>query len=366
MDTTRDPRVSARVRAGLCLISLSGFLSASACSSPAETSETVPPAEQAEQAEQAEREADINPAGDSDREGTEGERQRILGTSVSLIPPPGFEVAANFDGFTDPVHGSSLMLMSFDIPYASLAETFTMHERLAENGIRVVEAHEHPQAAKPGTLLRIEQAIPSGTVQKWMWLFGDDTRSIQVMGTCLPQYCATELPILERAVTSVQWDPEATVDPLEGLGFRLGDLQGLKVANRMSDTLLLTNTGIPKLSGQNNVMFSFGPSLSPAQVDDEATKQAFLRVRIAALPSPAPTLDDAPFTPVKVDGLDGYVALGSSVESIGDTFVYCVILFEPSGYYWFGVGMAPANQREAALERFDAITMSLSRVDTGD
>jgi hypothetical protein len=281
----------------------------------------------------------------------------IPGTQVRLVPPDGFEPATTFQGYQHvPTHAS---VMVTDLPggLETILPAFTDEDRLRTEGIRVIEASDLEHAALPGRLLHVEQQAQSMVVEKWIWVFGDADACVIVMGTCMKDHCPEQLAMLRAAVTSAVWDRTTPTDPLDGLGFRLGDTGGLRFAKRLANLVVYTDSGEVELNPEHGVSFMIGPAMGSGPISD---RKGFAERRAGQLP-----LDDLQFEtiePTSIDGLHGYTLVGTFERKGFDHFVYVVIVFEESNY-WIGSGSAPATQRSKYLPVFQEMAASLRRGD---
>ena len=203
----------------------------------------------------------------------------VAGTRVSLEPPPGFIAAEEFPGFQNAENSSSIMVNEIPGPVSQVGAGLT-REGLASHGMTLLESQRTKVAGRDGLLVHASQAAAGMQFEKWMVLFGDDAQSVMVTAV-FPLDSAESLSgAMKRAVLSTRWNSAAKVDHFDGLPFRIDETKVLKIANRMSNMLLLTEGGEKVVANPSDPLLVVGVSIGDIDLSDLET---FARDRIAQI-----------------------------------------------------------------------------------
>ena len=194
---------------------------------------------------------------------------RVTGTSVALAPPPGFVPSDRFPGFERADLQSSVMVAEIPGPVSDLSRGMTA-ANLATRGMTLMSSTRQVIDGRSVLLLKVSQAAPGMTVHKWMVVSGDAKTSVMIVGT-LPKEFESEIgDAMKHSLLTARWTAAAP-DPFEGLPFRVSPTTSLKIAGRMSNMLMLTESGQMVPQGPNAALFAVATSLGPADVSDLKT-----------------------------------------------------------------------------------------------
>ena len=286
-----------------------------------------------------------------------GQAVRVPGSSVSLVPPDGFLPARQFPGFQRDDLQASIMVTEMPGPSTAMMEGMTK-QSLARQGLKLIAARPLAVEGRPAVLLHLGQKVGPKDYRKWMLVTGDENTTVLVVAT-FPVGAAPALSDgLQRSVSTVSWRAETATDPFEGLLFRISPSARLKIARRMSNMVMLTESGSAGALGPDDALYVVGNSTSRAAIDDVRT---FSESRIAQT---AQLSDVRNFTGrhLTVDGLEAYeiVADAKDRSSGAAMKVYQVVV--PDGTVYFIMqGLISAGRAEEGLQEFRRVTESFAR-----
>lgn len=284
------------------------------------------------------------------------QRTFVRGTKVQLVPPATWQAAPTFPGFFDKESSSSVMVTEIPAPFDKVKLGFTDKDELARRGMTLLSAEDRKQGEYDGVLVMLTQSTPNVTVNKVIWLFGTPKETVVVMGTVIAENKDKWFEATDACVRSSSWHPNHKHDPLEGLSFKLNDMQGLQLVTRFGDTLSFSENGKIDTENTGKLLYTIGPALNSGEIVD---REGFVDLRIRGLPFEILEVESK--TELEIDGMEGYeVKLSTSVDE-QERVAYVVILFEDDNY-WIAFGEVKAEEREAAFEKFSKITRSLERI----
>jgi len=198
------------------------------------------------------------------------ERARIPGTTASLEPPAGFSPAEKFAGFQREDLGASIMVTEIPAPAADMMKGMTK-ENMATRGMTLLSSSSERVSGREALLLHAAQRVAENEFLKWLLVTGDETKSVMIVAT-FPKRAEGEVgAALRRAVLSASWSATATGDRFEGLDFRVTPTDKLKIAGRLSNVLILSETGGMASADPNGAVYFVGSSISEARIVDLPT-----------------------------------------------------------------------------------------------
>lgn len=283
--------------------------------------------------------------------------QAVVGTRVTLQPPSGFVMADRFPGFMHAASGSSIMVTEIQASAGEMLAGFT-REAMAARGMDLRASEPRTVNGEQGLLLAFTQSAAGTVFDKWMLGFGDDSTVVLVTGT-YPQARAGELsePI-KQAVLSARRNATAPADPLEGLGFRIDPGPRLRIATRMSNLLLLNESGTLTDPGTSAPVLVVGSSIAEVNLRD---LEAFSRGRVAQTATVS-GISNISGGPVSIDGAAGYELFADAVDNKSSTLlrVYQVVLAE-SSHYILIQALVGADRAADWIPYFQSVARSLRR-----
>jgi hypothetical protein len=286
---------------------------------------------------------------------------RIKGTKVSIEVPPGFVAAEKFPGLQHPEHPlAPIVVTEMPAPIATLRGAFTK-DGLATRDITLVATTDVTVGGAPALLVEATQETPLGVVGKWLLLSGSETASTLLTAT-YPQASPEIGAALRTALLSTTWAAAGSVDPFEGLTYRVKPGPRLPFATRVTNSLLFSETGQVPQTDAAKAMFIVGNSLNAATLPDVKTA-AEMRLSGFVVGNQVVDLGEAKATLLKVDGLDACELIADAADPKSKTpiTVYLVLIAEPGKGYYLTTGMVGRSRAAEWLPEFRAATATLTR-----
>jgi hypothetical protein len=179
--------------------------------------------------------------------------------------------------------------------------------------------------------LKFSQPAGAATVNKWMIVSGDARTTVMIVATFPQEHDAQVGDAIKDSLLTARWSvAAASSDHFEGLSFRVSPTPPLKIAGRMSNMLVLNESGQMGPHGANAALFVVGTSLSPADLSD---LKAFATMR-ASQTKQIKGLRVSEQGPTAIGNEAGYelVAQGTDIASGQPVTLYQVVLPDPQGY----------------------------------
>jgi hypothetical protein len=164
---------------------------------------------------------------------------------------------------------------------------------------------------------------------------------------------------MRAAVLSVRWAPRAAPDPFEGLPYRVSPTNSLKVAGRVNNLVVLSESGTLKPQGPDAAMFIVGGSVSPVRIDDLA---AFAETRAKQTKQMRDLVVSRQGT-ITVAGTTAHelIAEGIDIATARRVTLYQVLLPENDGYVLMQ-GLVASTRAAAVIPEFRRAAESFQRV----
>ncbi len=256
--------------------------------------------------------------------------QRVLGTKIYLVPPPGFVPAASFSGFKQDATESSIVVMEIPGPYERVSKGFSP-ENLKDRQMELIDSQNGVYGNMSGVMLTVRQPDQGRTLKKYILLFGDESRTIMVNGIFDETNKQVESHI-KISMESVTYNPEAKMAKDEGLAFTIDDKDsGFQLTKSISGTAIYTIDGKIPTDDPYRSNLIVSPSILQIEEKDRA---AFAVERLKTIP----TIKEARTTktaPINIDGLDGFETFSDAKDtnSGAKVSVYQLTLFTKNQYY---------------------------------
>jgi hypothetical protein len=283
---------------------------------------------------------------------------RVTGTSVALAPPPGFQPSSRFPGFERADLQSSLMVTEVPAPVAELSRGLTA-QNLASRGMTLISSTRQIVDGREVRLLKVSQPAGGLTVHKWMIVSGDAKTSVMIVGTFPKEHESEIGDAMKASLLTVRWTAVAAPPPhFEGLPFRISATTSLRIAGRMSNMLMLTESGQMGPQGPDAALFVVGASLAQVDVSDlkafantraSQTKQ-LKGVRVSA--QRAIAIGNEAAYEIVAEGTD--IATGRLVT------LYQVVLPDPQGYVLMQ-GMVASKRAAVIVPEFRKVAQTFRR-----
>jgi hypothetical protein len=281
---------------------------------------------------------------------------RVPGTKVSLSPPAGFTPAQQYPGFEQEAGQASIMVTELPGPAADMIQAMTP-QTLAARGMVVLGTRQAVISGNPARLLNLRQRTANGDVLKWMLIAGDRTMTIMIVGTFPEDSPPSTSAAIQQSLLTTSWG-SAAPNAFEGLPFRITPSSRLKLAKRVSNMLMLTESGTTGSPGSSEAIYLVGHSIGRSGVGD-LRNFSEARARQTTL-----TKGVGNFTGrmVQVDDLDAYELEADAVDtrSGAPMRLYQVIIPDETGYF-IVQGLSRADRAAALFPEFRAVTATFRR-----
>lgn len=281
------------------------------------------------------------------------------GAGVKIIKPDGFEVSKNFQGIAQESAGASVVVSFVPAPLAETTAGFTA-DRLAENGMKLINRERVEVDGRKGLLFHVTQVALGIEFTKWMLVAGDASNTNLVVAS----FPASESPkfskTLRETVLSARFIGELGPERHADVGFTVVPLKKLRLNPRtrgVGHMLLYSINTVPKSPGEP--MFTATRSHGPL-IGFE--REQFATHRIKDLGKVRGTNIKSK-KKVRIDGLPGFevIADGEDIETGAPLVVYETILFLEDDYYYLMIGTVGASQASGYVPAFRKMAQSFKR-----
>jgi hypothetical protein len=291
----------------------------------------------------------------------QAEPVRVKGTRVALEPPPGFTAAEKFPGFQHADHPlASIVVAELPVAVATIQAGFTK-ENLAQRGLLLVATTGVTVDGRAAQLVEATQDSPLGTLGKWLLVAGTDT-SATILTATYPKTSADIGAALRTALLTSTWAAAGSVDPFEGLTYRITPGPKLPLATRLTNSLLFSETGQATRADATKAVFIVGSSINASTIAD---LKGAAQVRLAGFEAGGQVADigEPKATMLTIDGLDAceLLAEGTDPKSKTPITVYLVLIAEPAKGYYLTTGMVARDRAAQWLPEFRAATATFAR-----
>lgn len=253
----------------------------------------------------------------------------VTGTRVAMTPPDGFVAAVEFPGFQQPENLASIMVTELPVPAPEMKRGMTK-SALATRGMTLLAASNEQVGGDHALLLHVTQKAGGRDFLKWMLIGGDPGATVMIVAT-YPKTADAELGAsLRRSLLGAEWTNGARPDPFDGLLFRVDPTPNLKIAGRVSNVLMLTDTGTTSI-GPDGAIYGVANSIGQGEIAD---LRSFSEQRAKKTTNTA-ALQNMSGTFVTVDGLNSYelMADGKDEKTGRRIKLYQVIVPDRAGYF---------------------------------
>jgi hypothetical protein len=286
---------------------------------------------------------------------------RVPGTKVWMEPPAGFVPSARFPGFENAASAASIVVTELPGPASTMRQGMTS-ETLASRGMTLLHRETLKVDDQDAVLLQVSQSQSGADFSKWILIGGDDSKCVMIVAA-FPAGLSDLVPVMRRAVLSATWSggggAKRAINPYEGLLYRVDGTKALRLAGRMGNLLVFSETGSMEPAGAQDAMLFVGNSMSEVKIDD---LEAFARERAGKTARVGPLLN-AEGRAVRADGLSGYELVGDTndLKSRKALRMYQLVLADDANYY-LAQGFVSPERSEAMLPEFRKITASFRRL----
>jgi hypothetical protein len=283
---------------------------------------------------------------------------RVTGTSVALAPPPGFVPSSRFPGFERADLQSSIMVTEIPGPVADVSRGMTP-AGLATRGMALISSTRQLVDGRHALLLNVSQTAGGMTVHKWMIVSGDTTTTVMIVGT-FPKELEPEIggPMRDSLLTARWAAAAAPPDHFEGLSFRVSPTKSLKIAGRMSNMLMLTESGQMGPQGSTAGLLVVGTSLASVDISD---LKAFAVTRASQTKQlTGIRVSEQGTTTIGSEAAYELVAEGTDIATGRPVTLYQVVVPDPQGYVLMQ-GMVASTRAAAMVPEFRKVARTFRR-----
>ncbi len=282
---------------------------------------------------------------------------RVPGTRVWMEIPPGFELAADFQGVVGTTDKVTITVAEVPSPFVDLNNAYN-DNRLQNKDVVVSTRRSLERDGLRATLISGKQTLPRQTLIKKILLSGDVSESLLVTATYLDADAERLDPIIEQTLATLTWDSSRDLDHFDGLGFRLKEIPGLRVATRAGNSVIFTEDG--KLPDQYYTGQMFIVGWSKGDIGEIKDTRAFsigrfkgiqLMEKIEIDNVGAVTIDETPG--FEIVGRGRHRHLGFNVAAFQTMITY-------EDRFLMAQGFSSLKEPEAAYDQFRTIMSTLS------
>ena len=282
---------------------------------------------------------------------------RVTGTSVALAPPAGFVPSSRFPGFERADLQASVMVTEIPGPVADVSRGMTAAS-LATRGMTLISSTRQVVDGRQALLLKVSQPANGMTVHKWMIVSGDARTTVMIVGTFPNEYEPQIGDAVKDSLLTARWTVTAAPDHFEGLSFRVSPTTSLKIAGRMSNTLMLTESGRMGPQGPTAALFVVGTSLAPVDLSD---LKAFATMRASQTKQlKGVRVSEQGATTIGNEAAYELVAEGRDIATGRLVTLYQVVVPDPQGYVLMQ-GMVASTRAATMVPEFRKAAQTFRR-----
>jgi hypothetical protein len=275
-----------------------------------------------------------------------------------MVPPPGFSAAKDYAGFEHVELQSSIMVTELPAPLSATTSGLTA-EGLASKGILLLGSKAVTAGGREALLVKALQKVGEAEFRKWMLVGGDGKRTVMIVAT-FPTTATDALNVpLVRSLLSASWVADSVPFVFEGLLFQVTPSARLKIAARMTNVLLLNESGIIDPPGTDQAFYLVGNFPDKVDVADLKThsEQRARQIRHSK------DLRNLVWSTTQLDGLQAFelVADATDVKTGKHTTFYQVLASDGEGHFLVQ-GSVVAERASEMVEEFRRVTATFRRV----
>ena len=278
---------------------------------------------------------------------------RVPGTKVALTPPPGFSLAGQYPGFEQPASQASIMVTELPGAAGEMIRALTP-QALATRGMVLLSAHDETINGNPARLMSLRQKAGATDALKWMLIAGNQSMTIMIVGTFPAEHSSSVGAAIQQSLLSATWTATQP-GPFEGLPFQIKPTSRLKLAQRVSNMIMLTESGTIGSPGSTEGLYLAGHSIGQGQISDLRS----FSERRAAQTTLTKDVRNFAGRGILVDGLDAYEleADATDTRSGAPLRLYQVIVPDATGYFILQ-GLAGSECASELFNEYRTVTAS--------
>jgi hypothetical protein len=281
---------------------------------------------------------------------------RVSGTAISMEPPAGFTASSRFSGFEHGEVPASIMITEIPGPFSEVGKIL-VPEQLAKQRMSLIEKSDVTVNGAKAILAYATQRYAAEDFLKWMLLVGDESKTRMIVATFPKEDEALFKEAMKTSLLSATWS-NAPVDPYDGLNYKIEAAGSLKLAGRVSNMLMFTESGQTRIAGVDEALFVFGNSIADR---DLSNLKAFAEARIMQT-ARMTDVKITSSTPMRVAGLNAQEVIASAKDAGSETpmLIYLTLVADGKTYY-IAQGMVSAKRADAVLPNFRKTTASFKK-----
>ena len=180
-------------------------------------------------------------------------RADVIGTRVSLIPPPDYEPADRFPGFVGP-NGASIQVTEMPGPVKEVTAGFTDRALAATRGMTVISSDPIAlQDGTPAVWIYLRQEFQGQRFLKWIVAFGNNSATVMLIATVRDDHAAGADALFKQSLVTARWRPPSATTRVDtaGLPFSVRPVEGFEFVMRVGPLvgIALAGTSLPEKSG---------------------------------------------------------------------------------------------------------------------
>jgi hypothetical protein len=289
---------------------------------------------------------------------TQDKRETITGTKISIIPPEGFVESTRFTGYQEDNSNSSIVVTELPAPISQLQTGLTNSQELAKRGLILLEQQSVRVDDRDGILLKVKQSAYGTEFLKWILLLGNESESVLVTASFLQDSAPEYARELKDTLLTVQWNSATATNITEGLDYSVREFGELKLAKRISNSLIYTKNGDFPAQSDADPIFVASPSVAPASND----LKSFARNRLLQTEN-ITEIEIKTSNKLTIDNSEAYeiIATGKDSKTGSIVSLYQVIILDRDNYYYIMQGQVDANLNSQYLPTFQQMARSFHR-----
>ena len=282
---------------------------------------------------------------------------RVPGTRVWIDVPPGFELAADFQGLVGTTDKITITVAEVPSSFVELNNTYS-DSGLQKKDVVVESRRSLERDGLRTALITGTQHLPRQTLIKKILLTGDISESLLVTATYLDKDAQRLGPTVDEAFAKLTWDSSRDLDHFDGLGFRLKEIPGLRVATRAGNSIIFTEDG--KLPDQYYTGQMFIVGWSKGDVTEIENPRSFAVARFKGIRlMDKIELDNV--VGVTLDGTPGFEIVGRGRHRhLGFSVAAFQVMLTYPDRFLLAQGFSNVKDPEAAYDQFRTILSTLA------
>jgi hypothetical protein len=278
---------------------------------------------------------------------------RVSGTQVSLTPPEGFRPSTRFSGFENAETQASIMISELPGPFSEVNKML-VPEQLAKQRMTLLSRSDEKINGSDAILAHVTQRYAGDEFLKWMLIVGDESKTRMIVATFSKENETALKDALRKSVLSATWTNDA-VDPFDGLNYKLQAAGTLKLAGRVSNLLMFTESGKQRTSGPEEGLFIFGSSIADR---DLSNLKKFSEDRVSQTARMS-NIKIKSSTPLTIGSLKAHEIVASAKDDATDKsmLLYQTLVADDKTYY-IAQGMVTEDRGNTMLPHFNATAKS--------